>query len=757
MQRYLRLILLPIFGAMMFITLQGQENPMILLKGKVVAQETGEALPFATLVLVADAQRGVATDIEGNFSWEVSADLQSEVEVRYIGYTTRRLTVGAIQKEGIIELASDGASIDPLIVRAKINYDELYSSTVRRLEQDDLWGEDAINIARAFDGLPGVQIQQGALNTQRLSLRGIGARTPFATDQVRLYWNDFPLTNGAGESVLEDIESGFLEMAYVQTGPAPAALGANLGGSIQLVSKQWDLPNWGTSFGASAGDFGRNREWLNLHNKAGKWEQDLSLVRSASAGYRDNNDYERFSGTLLGRVGNRSNETLYLVHLRQMKAEIPSSLNANDFAEKPTAAAFNWASVNGREDQLTYLLGLQHTHEMGSLGRMGKLINRSSVFGGRRTNDEVRPFNIIKEDSYQYGLRTNFIFRDAPALKGSFQAGGELFLENYDITTFQVLAGGAQGDQLGSQNENRCYYFAFSQWTAQWGKNWKTTLEGNVRQTLYSWQAVNLDRDFNFDPVLLPSFSIFYQPNDKNWSLHARVNRGISQPDPSSSIQNSLLDGEPLQAATGWNREVGLKWYSNYFYLEITAFQMDLDDALVQRQDELGQVLFFNGGSARHQGLEVRFAKGWWFEEHFLHFKTNYTLADYRFRDFQELDGDYSGNDIPGVHPHRWRSDLSWKTNRWGASLSLDVAAKQWVDDANTTSADGFAVVHTRLSHLFPNLGRGLKLYAGCNNVFDQAYAGMVQVNASGFGSNLPRYFYPALPRYFYLGVDYGL
>ena len=324
MQRYLRLILLTIFGTMIFITLQGQEKPMVLLKGKVVAQETGEALPFATLVLVKDAQRGVATDIDGSFSWEISADPQDEVEVRYLGFTMRRLTVGEIQKEGIIELASDGASIDPLIVRAKINYDELYSSTVQRLEQDALWGEDAINIARAFDGLPGVQIQQGALNTQRLSLRGIGARTPFATDQVRLYWNDFPLTNGAGESVLEDIESGFLEMAYVQTGPAPAALGANLGGSIQLVSKQWDLPNWGTSFGVSAGDFGRNREWLNLHNKAGKWEQDLSLVRSASAGYRENNDYERFSGTLLGRVSNRTNETLYLVHLRQCRRKSPA-------------------------------------------------------------------------------------------------------------------------------------------------------------------------------------------------------------------------------------------------------------------------------------------------------------------------------------------------------------------------------------------------------------------------------------------------
>ena len=87
----------------------------------------------------------------------------------------------------------------------------------------------------------------------------------------------------------------------------------------------------------------------------------------------------------------------------------------------------------------------------------------------------------------------------------------------------------------------------------------------------------------------------------------------------------------------------------------------------------------------------------------------------------------------------------------------MDLASKQWVDDANTATADGYTLLHLRVGAHFEALGRGLRIYAGCNNVFDTLYASMVQVNAAGFGGNLPRSYYPGLPRYFYLGVDYGL
>ncbi|MEL6973616.1 MAG: TonB-dependent receptor, partial [Bacteroidota bacterium] len=387
----------------------------------------------------------------------------------------------------------------------------------------------------------------------------------------------------------------------------------------------------------------------------------------------------------------------------------------------------------------------------------GSLSNRSSVFVGRRTNDEVRPFNIQNEDSYQYGLRTTFTFEKAGTLRRSLKVGAELFAESYDQTTFEVLEGGAQGDELGTSTETRFYYFVFANWSTQWSKRWQTVVELNMRQTQFNWQTVNIDEDFNFSPFLLPAVSVYYSNPTQLWRWHARLNRGISQPDPSSSIENSFLNGGPLSPAFGWNRETGITIQLDQLRFSVTGFQMDLEDALVQRGDQFGRILFINGGSARHQGIETQLGYAWPYDNGRVVLESSYTFADYRFRDFVDDGEDFSGNDIPGSPKHRWRNQVSWEHHWFRSALTVDMAGQQWVDDANTTTADGYTVVHLRVGAQLNNIRRGLRIYAGVNNIFDTLYASMVQVNAGGFGGNLPRYFYPGLPRYAYFGVDYGL
>ncbi len=49
-------------------------------------------------------------------------------------------------------------------------------------------------------------MQQGSLNTNRITIRGIGARSQYGTNRVKAYFNAIPLTSGEGETVLEDID-----------------------------------------------------------------------------------------------------------------------------------------------------------------------------------------------------------------------------------------------------------------------------------------------------------------------------------------------------------------------------------------------------------------------------------------------------------------------------------------------------------------------------------------------------------------------
>jgi iron complex outermembrane receptor protein len=49
-------------------------------------------------------------------------------------------------------------------------------------------------------------MQQGALNTSRISIRGIGSLLPVWNPENKTYFEGIPLTNAEGESTIEDIE-----------------------------------------------------------------------------------------------------------------------------------------------------------------------------------------------------------------------------------------------------------------------------------------------------------------------------------------------------------------------------------------------------------------------------------------------------------------------------------------------------------------------------------------------------------------------
>src|SRR6056297_3676638 len=63
-----------------------------------------------------------------------------------------------------------------------------------------------VSMVPAMNQIPGVFVFSGALNTNRITIRGIGARTLFGTDKLRLYYNDIPVTNGTGSSTIESYD-----------------------------------------------------------------------------------------------------------------------------------------------------------------------------------------------------------------------------------------------------------------------------------------------------------------------------------------------------------------------------------------------------------------------------------------------------------------------------------------------------------------------------------------------------------------------
>mgnify|MGYP000509160074 CR=1 FL=1 len=66
-----------------------------------------------------------------------------------------------------------------------------------------------ISMVQAMNQIPGVYVFSGALNTNRITIRGIGSRTLFGTNKLRMYYSDIPITDGSGFSSIEafDLEN----------------------------------------------------------------------------------------------------------------------------------------------------------------------------------------------------------------------------------------------------------------------------------------------------------------------------------------------------------------------------------------------------------------------------------------------------------------------------------------------------------------------------------------------------------------------
>jgi iron complex outermembrane receptor protein len=187
---------------------------------------------------------------------------------------------------------------------------------------------------------------------------------------------------------------------------------------------------------------------------------------------------------------------------------------------------------------------------------------------------------------------------------------------------------------------------------------------------------------------------------------------------------------------------------------------MRIKNLIVARRTGDDTFVGVNAGKTTHNGMEITL--NYDFLKHRVRSENNvfgfitYTLADYAFTEFLDGDNDYSGNDLTGIPRHVLNTGLSFrtKTGIYG-NLNYQFVDRMPMRDDNSVYSDSYQLVNLKLGYnksLFKKFH--LDLYTILNNIFDIRYASMIMVNASSFGGNEPRYYYPGLPRNFYVGTE---
>jgi iron complex outermembrane receptor protein len=656
----------------------------------------------------------------------------------------------------IAQIYQDSSRLSPVIFTMKYDKDSLKTEHIAttQIDKQSIEVGRQTTLADALNRQPGIVMQQGALNTSRITLRGIGSRSAFSTNRLRAFIEGIPLTDGLGTTSLEDIDPSLIERINVLKGPAGAYYGAGLGGAIALEAKEPD--NWTNSGGLSTyvGGFDQIRTNAHASIRTGLLGINASYNRLTSDGYRENSNYRRdnfftFAKAHLPNTNSTTERSLsFLLSYTDLKAFIPSSLSLDDYLTDPRSAADNWAAAEGFESYESIVAGttLKLLYESGMYASVSGFVNI-------RNSEEPRPFDILLDYTTLLGTRwqagQNF---ELAGRMGKLGLTAEFNVSDYGIDTFRNV-GRNQGSERGtietSTEGDALFAFAGMQWDQQFTDRFSYALGMSVSYDRYDIEddinEPGVLRELSFGVKTMSSFSLKYAL-DSISSITAYASRGYSLPGLGEIRRADGSLNEGINAEKGWNYELGYQasFLKNRLDVQVNAYSIQIADLLVTERVSEGVDAARNSGSADHHGVEVAAnwmafkSRGWKIVPQF-----NFSWNQYYFDEFRENNEDFSGNQIPGIPRHVANASLTTSYRPWQLFLNLRHTGEIPLNDGNTLSTDDYFLLNAQLSYTESYEHLDIQLIGGANNIFNMLYPAQVLPNAPSFNNAPRRFFYP--------------
>ncbi|GGE09723.1 TonB-dependent receptor family protein [Psychroflexus salis] len=661
----------------------------------------------------------------------------------------------------------DTTQISEVVVQGKSRINEIQKSSLplHFINSQEINRTDPTIITPILNRVPGVYMQQGALNTNRITIRGVGARSQFSTNRLKAYLNNIPLTSANGETILDDLDLAILENIEISKGPNNTQFGADVGGVIQLKAKQLSKEQNFLSYANLLGSYGLEKQSLQAGHKSKDKQFLVSYHNLQQDGFRANSDYKRESLNLMSEFYTNPNTSFKFIGVfTDLKAFIPSSITQEDLENNPSVAASNWSAAQGFESYKRGLFGITAEQKITE-----GLQNETSLFTNFKEAYEPRPFDILDESTFGLGLRTNFqLDFSLIQLPSKLNFGLELMQEWHATSNYENLyedfpnQGSVQGNLFFNIDQIRNYQNYFAALVIE--LNPKLNLETGLSINSTSFEikdrflnnGIDQTSKHRYETTFNPRLGLNYQ-FVQNQFLFANISRGFSVPTVAESLTPSGILNTDLKPENAWNYEVGtrLNFLNNSVYTELNLFSLQVDNLLVARRTAEDQFLGINAGKTIHNGLESLLKGNINYAEIILQPYFSGTFNFFEFDEFIDRENNFSGNDLTGIPNMQLNLgvDLSWKNLQVFTNWSY--VGEIPLNDANSLYADSYRLLNFKVAYqldikdLFE-----IQFNAGINNALNEKYAASILPNAVGFGNSPARFYYPGLPRNYFFGAQ---
>lgn len=609
--------------------------------------------------------------------------------------------------------------------------------------------------------IPGVRMEERSPGSYRLSIRGSLLRSPFGVRNVKVYMDEFPLTDAGGNTYINLIDAKAIERVEILKGPDGSLFGANSGGVVLMDLNGQKRDSNEISFGLNGGSYGLFHENASLKYASGKSRVSFNQAYQRSDGYRQNTAMQRHYLQAAERwsYGNNSSVKL-LTFYSDLQYRTPGGLTQAQYDADPQQARPAAGPNPGAVEQQagvynkTFFAGI--TNELHFSGNLRYV---ASVFGTH--TDFENPFitNYEVRNEKNLGIRTymELTGKENSNLNWKWNLGLEGQKGWQDISNYENN-GGTAGAQLAQDELDINQIFYFTRLTITVKERLTTELAVSLNAYKYSYSGSS-EGDRRFDDQWMPRFAASYLITP-NFAIRATLSRGYSPPTLAEIRPSNNVINTALQPETGWNREAGfrLTTWKDRLQVDASVFRYDLTDAIVRRVDQSGAEYFVNAGGTKQTGIESMIT-AWLMAPkntgaiRAMQMTGSFTYSHFLFSNYQDASADYSGNSLTGVPQTVLVLGI---TLRFPQDVSLFVesnsTARLPLNDGNTVYARKYNLLQAKVNWSGLRVKRvGMEIFAGADNILNEKYSLGNDINAFG-----GRYFNAAAPLNFYGGVNFN-
>ena len=662
---------------------------------------------------------------------------------------------------------NEALTLEPVEVIAYFNQQPILGLTAsaQSVSSNLIETQQATTLLPALNMVAGVRMEERSPGSYRLAIRGSLIRSPFGIRNVKIYVDEFPLTDAGGNTYLNLIDPASISTIHVLKGPDGSLYGANSGGVIRIQPKGFGTPQNQGDLLLSGGSFGLFQEQFSIQRKVND-SYALSIDQSftRSDGYRENTALNKKTFQTAHKWQySENNELRFIALYTDLGYLTPGGLTEDQMHENPRMARPASGSTPSAVEQeagiynRTFFGGIAHNARISE-----RLSHTISVFGSHTDfeNPFITNYEFRKEKNL--GIRTYFSYRnvDQEQFQWQMQFGfegqkGWNRIDNYDNEKGTATAPQAK-DNLDNTRGSffyRAMAYLYNRWTieASLGIN---RVEINYTQRYP--EVSDPDGNAGFGNIWMPRIATSYILRE-GLAVRGSISKGYSPPTIAEVRSSDNIINTDLTAETGINYELGIRWETagRRFITDVSLYNYNMDNGIVRHLRDNGAEFYLNAGEIKQKGIEASIwayllpmQTGRFIQTLSLQSAVSYN--HYRFGNYQVNDNDFSRNKVTAVPDWVWTNSLFITfPKQFRLNISHNFTSAMPLDDANSFFSDKFHLVQLKGSwNRKMNQSLQIEFFAGIDNLLNEKYSLGNDINA--FGN---RFFNPAPTRNYYGGT----